>query len=76
MAPQEIIIQLNSKRKVFKINPLRYDEFMSLIEYYGYDYCLENNIFIYSDTRIFNIIDLNLSFETTPEPQIDEALIA
>lgn len=76
MAARKIVIQLSRKRKVFNVKASKYNELVSLIEYYGYDYCLKDNIFVYSNIRIFNIVDLNLSLETTPEPPLDEGLIA
>lgn len=76
MAARKIIIQFGLKRKVFKVKSSTYDELISLIEYYGYDFCLKDHIFVYSNPRIFNIVDLNLSLEAIPQPPLDEGVIA
>lgn len=76
MTTRKIIIQLGNKRKEFKITSRKYDEFLSLIEYYGYDYCLKNNIFVFSNPITFNIIDLNLSSVSIPQPPAESTIVA
>ena len=76
MATRRIIIQLGFKKKLFIIKASKYDELVSLIEYYGYDYCLRDDIFVFSNPITFNIVDLSLSFVSTPQPPLDEGLIA
>ena len=76
MATRKIIIQLGIRRKVFKVKANKYNELVSLIEYYGYDFCLKDYIFVFNNPITFNIVDLSLSFESTPEPPLAEGLIA
>lgn len=71
MKAQKIGIQHLGRRKEFYVATERYNEFISLIEYYGYDYCLKDTIFVYSNPITFNIIDLNLSYVSTPQPVTD-----
>ena len=65
---KKIIIQLGTKKKVFKINSLNYEELIQIIEYYGASYKQKDNFFVYENPRIFNIVDLYLSGFATPEP--------
>ncbi len=73
MTTRKIIIQLRNQRKEFKIASSKYDELLSLIEYYEYDFCLKNHIFVYSNPVTFNIIDLYLSSVSTPQPPVEES---
>ena len=73
MTKRKIIIQLGNKRKEFEIISKKYDELLSLIEYYGYDFCLKNHIFVYSNPIAFSIVDLQLSSVSTPQPPVEES---
>lgn len=71
MATKKIVIQHENKRKEFNLTLKRYNELKSLIDYYSYDLCLQDYIFVYSNSLIFNIIDLYLSSFSTPQPARD-----
>lgn len=73
MTKRKIIIQLGNKRKEFETISKKYDELLSLIEYYGYDFCLKNHIFVYSNPIAFNIVDLQLSSVSTPQPPVEDS---
>ncbi len=71
MTTRKIIIQHGNTKKEFNLPAKIYIEFKSLIEYYKYDFCLKDYIFVYSNRIIFDIIDLCLSSFSTPQPAKD-----
>ncbi len=71
MATRKLAIQYGNRKKEFDLTPKRYSEVESLLEYYNYDFCLEDYIFVYSNRIIFDIIDLCLSSFSTPQPAKD-----